>query len=175
MSLSRTVGGSRFFIAPLTLIVGLVTIAACGGGGKESAASGSTSAAKSPSAQAYSACMRSHGVPNFPDPDANGNFALTITPGSGLDPNSATYKAADKACASLRPAGIANGGGNGGNSQLLKFSKCMRANGVPDFPDPQANGGLIMGQGNVDPNSPQFKAAMQKCQSLLPNGATTGQ
>jgi hypothetical protein len=43
----------------------------------------------------------------------------------------------------------------------------MRSHGVRNFPDPNSQGGFLMG-GDVDPNSPTFKSAMQACQSLLP-------
>jgi hypothetical protein len=47
--------------------------------------------------------MREHGVPNFPDPDENGGFAL-----GGLDPDSPTMKAAEQACG-LNKGGESNG------------------------------------------------------------------
>jgi len=46
----------------------------------------------------YVACMRSNGVPNFPEP--NGHGIIT-----GVDLKSAGYKKATKACASLLPPG----------------------------------------------------------------------
>jgi hypothetical protein len=51
----------------------------------------------------YSQCMRSHGVPDFPDPTSNGNgpVGFTIPNGSGIDTNSATYMKANQACQSL--------------------------------------------------------------------------
>jgi hypothetical protein len=53
----------------------------------------------------------------------------------------------------------------------LAFAKCMRANGVPDFPDPSAGGGFFLHAGaGVDPSSPAFKAAQGKCHRLLPGG-----
>ena len=47
-------------------------------------------------------CMRSHGVPKFPDPSSNGN--LLITPSSGIDPNSPLFQTAQKDCAKYFPA-----------------------------------------------------------------------
>lgn len=53
----------------------------------------------------------------------------------------------------------------------LTYAHCMRANGVPDFPDPGAGGGFVFPVGGgVDPSSAAFKAAQTKCESLLPNG-----
>jgi hypothetical protein len=49
---------------------------------------------------AFSACMRSHGEPNFPDPQfgTGGRVSLRISVGSGLDPRSPQFQAAQKAC-----------------------------------------------------------------------------
>jgi hypothetical protein len=64
--------------------------------------------------------------------------------------------------------------GSSKEQAAFAFSKCMRANGVPKFPDPQTSGNAMrvsIGPGTgIDPNSPTFKAAQQKCQKLLPNG-----
>jgi hypothetical protein len=151
-------------------------------------ASASLDPAASPSATvdpyqaalAYSQCMRSHGLTDFPDPvaQAGGGVGLAIKggPGTGLDPNSATFQAAQEACQSLLPA-MKNGKAGGQvdpqvKQQALAFSQCMRDHGVTDFPDPQFNGnGVILGgpgQVKIDPNSPTFQAAQQACQSLLP-------
>ncbi len=59
--------------------------------------------------------------------------------------------------------------GAGGRKAALKFSRCMRVNGVANFPDPGAGGSLQFGSGNgIDPRSPQFQAAMRKCRKDLP-------
>jgi len=49
----------------------------------------------------------------------------------------------------------------------VAYAQCMRANGLADFPDPDQNGQIKVGgggkAGGLDPNSPQFKAAAEKC------------
>jgi hypothetical protein len=53
----------------------------------------------------------------------------------------------------------------------LAYSKCMREHGIADFPDPRPGGGLaiqVQPGSDLDPNNPQFKAADEACQSLLP-------
>ncbi|MEU9331643.1 hypothetical protein AB0D49_00575 [Streptomyces sp. NPDC048290] len=53
--------------------------------------------------------------------------------------------------------------------QALVFAECMRANGVPAFPDPQqADGGVRMDAGGVDTNSPEFQGAMEACRDKAP-------
>jgi hypothetical protein len=55
----------------------------------------------------YSGCMRSHGVPNFPDPTSSpgGAVGLAINSSMGIDPNSAIFQRAQQACQSLAPGG----------------------------------------------------------------------
>jgi hypothetical protein len=122
----------------------------------------------------YAKCMRSHGVSAFPDPDANGNLAVD---GNAVGINSPTYKSADTACKSLMPAGPPPNADSGGNrTDGLKYSKCMRANGVPNFPDPDANGGmdLDIGKLGVDPNGPVFTKADHTCHKFLGNTQDSG-
>ncbi len=61
--------------AAAVVATAVLALAACSSGGSPSSTGGSPHAGgstSSPSAVAYSACMRSHGVPNFPDPDSKG-------------------------------------------------------------------------------------------------------
>jgi hypothetical protein len=119
---------------------------------------------------AFAQCMRSHGVPDFPDPQ-NGHFLI-----SGADQSNPSFQSATQACQHFLPGGSAtNGGGGGANSSAeLAFAQCMQTHGVPNFPDPTANGALGIPPG-VDANSPQFQSAYQACSSLLPNnGAGLG-
>jgi hypothetical protein len=164
---------------PVALAALGVVVAGCGGGSNspssDPAASGGGSSDSTKAVQ-YAQCMRKNGVPSFPDP-VNGQLQLQATPGGALDPTSPQFQAAQQACKSLEPPGLQSGSAqsNQQQSQALKFASCMRKNGVPDFPDPQSqNGGIIMGGGDVDPNSPQFKSAMAACRKLLPGGASSG-
>jgi hypothetical protein len=135
---------------------------------------------KAQSGAKFAACMRAHGVSNFPDPSSKG--AIEIGPDSGLDPNSPKFRAAQQACQKELP-----NGGRPTAAQIAKmqrgalaFSACMRKHGVPDFPDPTFSGGGVglkvqIGRGNSDlnPNSAIFRAAQKACQGNLP-GARTG-
>lgn len=121
---------------------------------------------------AFSSCMRSHGVPSFPDP--NGQGVITFSSADGVDPNSAQFQKAQQACQKLMP--------NRGaptpaqqqqmQTQMLEYSACMRSHGVPGFPDPSFSGGhaslSIQSGSGIDPDSPQFQAAQRACQKNLP-------
>jgi hypothetical protein len=132
---------------------------------------------------AFSQCMRSHGVPEFPEP-VEGKLLVhsSVRNGhvTGVNPRSPQFQAAQKACAKLAP----NGGKPPSAAEQAKmqekallFSQCMRTHGVPNFPDPEfshSGGGVgirIGGKGGpsrIDPNSPQFQAAQKACQSIMP-------
>ena len=82
--------------------------AACGSGDSPSpAGSGGSPAAGgsagSPSAVAYSACMRSHGVPTYPDPNSSGQLPKTDAQLLGV--STSQYQAAQHACQHLLPTG----------------------------------------------------------------------
>jgi len=61
-----------------------------------------------------------------------------------------------------------------GYSQGLAFSKCMRAHGLSNFPDPGSSGGGIQirigPNSGVNPQSPAFQSAQAACKHLLPGG-----
>lgn len=64
---------------------------------------------------------------------------------------------------------------SGGGPALLAFARCMRANGVPNFPDPAAGGGARFEvPAGTNPATPTFRAAQAKCQKVLPDGGLPG-
>ena len=156
-----------------------VFVAACSGGSDSpGVAGGSPSPSSSASSQngplAYSECMRSHGIPNFPDPNSQGGIEFNAT---GV--NQATLQAAQRACGSLRDGGSANGGTPQDLAKELKFAKCMRSHGVTDFPDPNSNGGFsgtgsTAGPGAVNPQSPTFQSAQATCLKQAGLGGSAG-
>ncbi len=149
-------------------------IAACGGGSAPatatSAGQGGSTATSNADEMPYTECMRAHGVPNFPDPNAQGKpFGAQNLQESDVDPNSPQFQAASNACAHLlvppSPAQLAQQ-----TSEFVRYAACMRAHGLPDFPDPSisANGApsLDLTPGIVD--SPDFQPAEQACHSVDP-------
>jgi hypothetical protein len=141
--------------------------------------SGSAShpAAGKASPLAYSRCMRQHGVTKFPDPDSNGQLRIAAGPGTGIDPESAVFKAAQQACKSLEPTPPA-GQRKKMYGALLKFAQCMRKHGVAKFPDPQPDGSLRIearkGDVTMDPNGSVFRNAQHACQHFMPGGGPGG-
>jgi hypothetical protein len=125
---------------------------------------------------AFARCMRTHGEPEFPEP-SEGHIEIHGGPNSSLNPESAQFQAAEKACKSLAPPRVAPSPAQTAKmqAQALKFSECMRSHGEPNFPDPTFSGHGVSirikgGAGGIDPNSPQFQAAQKACQSVSPLG-----
>jgi hypothetical protein len=115
--------------------------------------------------------MRSHGVPNFPDPNAEG---MSVLP-SSINQQSPALLSAEKGCAKLRP------GGSGESQipesrklQLIAIAACMRKHGVPNLPDPMFHGGTVdLGGGRhfgINAQSPAFKQAAGVCKFPTPRG-----
>ncbi len=135
------------------------------------AGNGGNATAKYRAALAYVNCMRSHGVPNMPDPAANGTLNVDFATGgkggapvsSGINRNSSRYIWANQTCRHLLP--------NGGvptpaqTQQALargvKFAQCMRSHGVPNYPDPNPTNPDVVHLVGVDPSSPQFQNAAE--------------
>ena len=135
-------------------------------GSSPSSGSGRTGLAKM---LKYSQCMRAHGLADFPDPSSNGSISLHVQPGSDLNPHSPQFQAAQNACKSLGPSGnLTPAQEAAANARALKYSQCMRSNGIADFPDPNGQGTVTIneGTGDLDPNSTRFKGAVHACQSL---------
>ncbi|HEY2202689.1 MAG TPA: hypothetical protein VGH56_12445 [Solirubrobacteraceae bacterium] len=96
--------------------------------------------------------MRSHGVPNFPDP--------TVSP-VHVDKHSPAFQSAQQACGRLQAA-LAAAKPRPSRARQLRQAECMRAHGVPSYPDPLASGGFHIPTG-INPQSPQFQRAQNAC------------
>lgn len=145
-----------------------IALAACGSSAKPSGSgSADTQAVK------YADCMRANGTPNFPDPGSNGALP---------NPASPAFRAAKTACAKLQPVGLHLGGPAAPTAAelraALRFARCMRAHGLPHFPDPLTTygPGLTLGRGEyfpatgaTDVQSPAFIHTAKACGVQLPS------
>ncbi|HEY1567156.1 MAG TPA: hypothetical protein VGF68_09070 [Solirubrobacteraceae bacterium] len=163
----------------LLVLITVLCVAACGASGS-SGGTGTDAASGVHQGLKLARCMRAHGVPNFPDPSSAGG--INIQQGSGIDPQSPAFQAAQQACRKVIPGG-AGGPIKATKAQFTKalaFARCMRTHGVPRFPDPVASipggsgpivslAGMLFkpGQG-LDPQSPAFQQAASHCGVSLP-------
>jgi len=134
--------------------------------------SGSSGSGKSGGLLAYSQCMRSHSLPDFPDPNSQGVIEGKSSSASGgnandLNPNSPTYQAAQKACQKYASGGTTPADQAQQLTQALKYAACMRSHGVTNFPDPMVVNGQIEFNGSGIGRSPDYQSANTACQSLL--------
>ncbi len=150
----------------LASVIAVVAIAACG----TTKPSSTTGSATSNQAVVWAGCLRAHGLSNFPDPIPGHKAMFPDSAGTIMSSRSPAVLSAERACKKLNPvAGRARGGANSNlKAAILEYARCMRAHGVPDYPDPtyDRNGQLrppdLSGQG-IDTQSPAFTSAARVC------------
>ena len=160
--------------------------------GKGASSSGSPAPGDPESqALAYSKCMRANGVPNFPDPKAGGGFLFQT--GSGVNPSSPLFEAAQAKCQKLMPSAGPTPGAQThptpqALTQVVNVAQCMRRHGVFNFPDPRTSvpsnpraavggngvisdidGVILVFPGTIDEQSPAFTRAAAVCRFPLHN------
>jgi hypothetical protein len=167
-------------------LVGLsLLVSACGSSpGSHVARLGSTTTQGSPSSStitsagsvqqralaselAYSRCMRSHGVTNFPDPDSRGQLPPFHSDSAASKQASLS---AQETCKSLLSSGGSPETAQNRQEKFtfaLKVAGCLRAHGYPNFPDPtvssQGTSQNLSGAG-IDLSAPAFQAAETTCE-----------
>jgi hypothetical protein len=166
MSMIRRSRVSSLWIA--IAMLGGAAIAGCGTTGHPNRTAANARSGGS-SALQFSHCMRANGVPNFPDPGPGGYPAAAQRLGINL--SSPAAQSAMNACAHYLPSS--------GHSPLvpasirhqeLLLAQCMRANGVPNFPDPDANGDIQFPVTSPIPQSPAFQRAQNgPCKKYINN------
>jgi hypothetical protein len=120
--------------------------------------------------------MQRHGDSNQADPTVDANKIIDITwnpdiPGGiyGTNKGGQGNSGPGQYCRSyLTDAQNALTGGppkQPDPATLLRFSRCMQANGIPDFPDPTGDGLSIPvnGPGDLNPANPTFRNASKLC------------
>ena len=123
----------------------------------------------------WAACMRAHGDPGQVDPTIDASKVIHLTwnnlPGGIYGTNQGGQGNAgpgqycrtyfDTAETDLQGAQDQQ---QPSQAQQVKFSQCMRANGVPDFPDPSPDGSLhFQVGGDLNPSNPVFQNASDLC------------
>lgn len=158
--------------AVLAIAVLALLAAACGGDPSPSAgAGGSSNAGGSTNSHqvAFSRCMRSNGVVNYPDPNSSGVIPKESSQQLGV--TTASFQSAQRSCQHLLP----NGGNGPDQAELqqvaalgLRFAECMRTHRVA-LPDPDSSGRIPdPASVGINQGSPQFEAANQACGKYRP-------
>ncbi len=206
MKLAHRCARQRVAPGALAPLLAALLLAGCGGSaagsrvahlgastgpGSATGSAGASSGSQSPEAAAlaYARCMRSHGVPSFPDPSPGGDFELDS--GSGVNPASPVFRTAQGECKALAP----NLGGPPSVThpsapvlaRFLGIAQCMRRQGIGGFPDPRTSvpadpfgaagagvisdieGVIFVFPHSLDVQSPQFTRAAAACAFPLHN------
>ena len=161
----------------LTSVVVLVALsllaAGCGGGGSPGVAgTASSTTAPQNGALAFARCMRSHGLPDWPDPTSSGVFDKSKLRQTGYSV-SQVRAVEDGACNHLL---VAPSTGPtitlADRTDYLKAAACMRSHGFPDFPDPTFEGNSVQTNipSRINQDSSLFKSAASTCTKLIPAG-----
>jgi hypothetical protein len=133
-------------VAAIIPMAALALLAACSSSQSSTASPTAAGSANSTSAVAYSRCIRSHGVPDFPDPSGSGGVPKGSAQEYGV--SSSQYRVAQTACAHLLSGSVGSiqqcettgdcpqAVVQQALSVMRKYARCMRSHGLPNFPDP---------------------------------------
>ncbi len=154
-------GKSRFLSVALVAVGCVVTLAACGSSNKPHAAAANDHAL----GVKFATCMRTHGVPSFPDPESSAGIQIPVSLAQNPSP---AFKSAMHACKYLMPAGGSPPVPSASQrAAAVKLAECMREHGVPNYPDPTYQEGHLVPPSIADPTinpaSPAFGAASKEC------------
>jgi hypothetical protein len=181
--------GHRRAMLPVAAAVAYVALglAGCGGSSPNGTATTAGNASGGPSGQAaqaafkYSACMRNHGVTNFPDPKVStspGQVRIAMVAPASLS-SSPHFKSAAQACQRIMPqpskadTAAQAAAQRAHTAGMLSFAKCVRDHGINGFPDPTSQGQLtlqMLQTAGIDVHATQVLAAARAC-----IGASQGQ
>ncbi|HEY9012873.1 MAG TPA: hypothetical protein VIN06_17850 [Devosia sp.] len=141
-----------------TLVIAAMAVA--------SSATAQETAERQEAALVHAQCMRDNGYAEFPDPEPNGDFRIRVTPETAP-----RFEAAAKACQHLAPEGLRGEDiAPEALEALLQFAQCVRDNGLPNFPDPDAKGRFDPRGVGVGPDDPRLQTAMQACRNEVGGG-----
>jgi hypothetical protein len=128
---------------------------------------------------AFARCMRLHGVSSFSDSGVGNNVVH-------LNPSAPGFRSAATACSKLVPGVLPATPGSTTHptpqtlDKLVRIAKCMRAHGVPQFPDPRASvpanpaqdgiqevtdfdGAILLFPSSINLQAPAYRQALTAC------------
>ena len=148
----------------LAALACVLLLAACGSSSKSPAAASNDHAL----GVTFATCMRGHGVPSFPDPEADSGIQIPVSLANNPSP---AFTSAMRACKYLIPADAHPPVVSASQkAAAVKLARCMREHGVPNYPDPTYKDGHeippFIADPAINPASPAFGAASKTCQSL---------
>jgi hypothetical protein len=195
-------GSRRAQLLAAAALVSVFVVAGCGGSGAHSPTAAPASGPSTPApstttaralttavsggglaaaALAFSECMRSSGVPNFPDPKPGGGFLFPVSGGNLASP---AFRSAQAKCRKLLPGGGPPGPGSTTHpsaqtlAKLVRIAECMREHGISQFPDPRTSvpsnpvgyqeitdfdGAILLFPSTINLQSPAYRQDLDAC------------
>lgn len=150
-----------------------VILSGCGGSGGSPSAASSTSGAQLASLlHQIGVCIRSHGLPDFPDPVVNGETGQ-VQLASGANTPSQQVLTACQSLISQLPPSATQGNSSIPASEMAQYrayAACMRQHGLPGWPDPNPDGtftltGTLSG---ASARSGAYRSQMNACKKYVP-------
>jgi hypothetical protein len=172
-------------------LAGLLAVPACGAAGHGAGAGASPSATAMSDARLQTLvndlvrCIREHGAPGMPDVRVQNGHVIQPDENSADNATKQNVDAALQACQKekdrIPPAALGDGSDSSSKKagptaadvpKLRQFAKCMRENGLPDFPDPKADGSFPLAGSPLEREgkSPRVIAGMQACRKYWDGG-----
>lgn len=152
--------------AAVANVVLAVLVAGCSGASDGSQGDRTAGSTGSTSPVAFSECIRSHGVVNFPDPNGDGTIPKVSPLQLGV--SDSRFQEAQQSCANLLLP--SNNQTHQTLSGMRVFAQCIRAHGVHEWPDPTTDD---QGQpvfdlhSQIRPDSQQIDTVSGDCAHLL--------
>jgi hypothetical protein len=169
-TMSRITSRLPMFAATITVAA---AVAACGSSSSISTNSGATHLTDAQAQQAvvsFAQCIRSHGVPSFPDPSSPKDFKVSLSSNVAQSP---AFQSARASCQHLLPgSGQPTQSPPPSRAQIsaeLAFARCLRSHGFPNFPDPTSTGELsheMLAAAGIDVHQPAAVQAADACVSV---------
>ena len=167
--MSSALARSRGLVAVAVVAVALAGAAAgCGG----SASTGRPAAASAPRNAAAAwhqvvLCARAHGMPGLPDPQINAS-GKAIFP-NGLTVPERTRRACQAMFNRLLPNAQNTEPTRAQLAALLRFARCMRSHGIPDWPDPRPDGSFHPDAKITNSLKSAFRSQLTACEHFNPD------
>lgn len=162
-----------FILASVVAVAAFAVLAAgCGGGSPGVASRTATTTTTQNGALAFARCLRSHGLPNWPDPTSSGVFDKSTL-------RQLPYSVSQVRAVEDGPCNHLLGAPSAGptitardRADYLTAAACMRSHGFPDFPDPTFENSSVQTNipSSINQDSARFRGAATICTRLIPAG-----
>lgn len=148
-------------------------VAGCGSGGhaaSHTTPSGTSNAQTQAILRELTQCIRQHGVPNFPDMTYDQRTGKVQVPPGTRKPPQNTMDACRSIASRLPAEGMDRPATAAEMAKLRELSQCMRRHGLPDWPDPNANGAFPLPPRLRQGGKVMMRTQLQACRQYFPAG-----